>query len=84
MNISRKMVLESALMNIFRKLRIIKIKILCVCLYVDDLIFTCSNLMVFKDLKKKMTEEFEMTDLELMSYYFGNEVKQSEKRIFLS
>lgn len=52
--------------------------ILLVCLYVDDLIFTGNNPSMFEDFKKAMTQEFEMTDIGLMSYYLGIEVKQME------
>ncbi|KAA0050234.1 putative copia-type polyprotein [Cucumis melo var. makuwa] len=58
--------------------------ILVVCLYVDDLIFTRNCASMFEDLKKAMTQEFEMTDIGLMSYYLGIEVKQSEEGIFIS
>ncbi|KAL4020424.1 hypothetical protein IC575_019200 [Cucumis melo] len=58
--------------------------ILVVCLYVDDLIFTGNCASMFEDLKKAMTQEFEMTDIVLMSYYLGIEVKQSEEGIFIS
>ncbi|TYK05470.1 Retrovirus-related Pol polyprotein from transposon TNT 1-94 [Cucumis melo var. makuwa] len=49
----------------------------------------CSLIMgncasMFKYLKKAMTQEFEMTDIELMSYNLGIEVKQSEEDIFIS
>ncbi|TYK22150.1 putative mitochondrial protein [Cucumis melo var. makuwa] len=39
---------------------------------------------MFEDLKKAMTQEFEMTDIGLMSYYLGIEVKQLEEGIFIS
>ncbi|KAL0554273.1 hypothetical protein IC582_008190 [Cucumis melo] len=58
--------------------------ILVVCLYVDDLIFTRNCASMFEDLKNAMTQEFEMTDIGLMSYYLGIEVKQSEEGIFIS
>jgi len=58
--------------------------ILIVCLYVDDLIFTGSNPSLFEEFKKVMSYEFEMTDLGLMSYYLGLEVKQLEEGIFIS
>ena len=58
--------------------------ILVVCLYVDDLIFTGNCASMFKDLKKVMTQEFEMIDIGLMSYYLGIEVMQSEEDIFIS
>ncbi|KAA0051914.1 putative copia-type polyprotein [Cucumis melo var. makuwa] len=58
--------------------------ILVVCLYVDDLIFTGNCASMFEDLKKARTQEFEMIDIGLMSYYLGIEVKQSEEGIFIS
>ncbi|KAJ7964061.1 Retrovirus-related Pol polyprotein from transposon TNT 1-94 [Quillaja saponaria] len=58
--------------------------VLFVCLYVDDLIFTRNNLIMFEDFKKAMTYEFEMIDIGLMSYYLGFEVKQNDGRIFIS
>ena len=45
------------------------------CIYVDDLIFTCTSLRMFNDFKKAMEGEFEMSDMGLMSYYLGMEVK---------
>lgn len=58
--------------------------ILLVCLYVDDLIYTGNNSKMFDEFKKVMTREFEMTDIGLMSYYLGIEVKQDEDEIFIS
>ena len=57
-------------------------EILILCLYVDDLIFT-GNLSI-NDFKTTMKTEFEMTDLGLMKYFLGIEVKQSKKGIFIS
>lgn len=48
---------------------------LIVCLYVDDLIFTCSNPSMFDEFKKEIMKEFEMIDIGLMSYYLGIELK---------
>ena len=50
----------------------------------DDLIFTKNNLSMFEDFKKAMTKEFEMTDIGLMVYDLGIEVKQKEDGIFIS
>ncbi|KAG6392750.1 hypothetical protein SASPL_146975 [Salvia splendens] len=58
--------------------------ILIVCLYVDDLIFTGNNPSMFEEFKKAMTEEFKMTDIGLMAYYLGVEVKQLEDRVFIT
>ena len=58
--------------------------ILIVCLYVDDLIFTGNNPGMFEDFKKAKTKEFEMTNIGLMAYYLGIEVKQIEDGIFIS
>jgi len=65
----------------------VKIKngdILIVCIYVDELIFTGNNPNMFEEFKKAMIKEFEMSDIGLMSYYLGIEVKQKEDGIFIS
>jgi len=55
-------------------------KILIVCLYVDDMIYTGNlELTIFKHV---MQFEFEMTDLGIMKYFLGIEVDQSTKGIF--
>ncbi|KAK2985747.1 hypothetical protein RJ640_005447 [Escallonia rubra] len=61
-----------------------KCDILIVYLYVDDLIITGNCVKMFNDFKKEMTNEFEMTDIGLMSYYLGIEVKQRDDGIFIS
>ncbi|KAH9681167.1 hypothetical protein KPL71_026862 [Citrus sinensis] len=53
--------------------------ILIVCLYVDDLIFTGSDPSLFEEFKRVMIKEFEMTDIGLMAYYLGIEVKQKKE-----
>ncbi|KAM1937502.1 hypothetical protein FF1_015220 [Malus domestica] len=58
--------------------------ILIVCLYVDDLIFIGSNPSMYEEFKRVMTKEFEMTDIGLMTYYLGIEVKQNKEGIFIS
>ena len=58
--------------------------VLFICLYVDDLIFTGNNPNLFEDFKESMSREFDMTDMGLMSYYLGMEVKQTENGIFVS
>ena len=56
-----------------------------VCLYVDDLIFICNNPRLLEEFKKTITTKFQMTDIELMAYYYlGIEVKQREAGIFIS
>lgn len=57
---------------------------LIVCLYVDDLIFIGNNHQMAEEFKKMMACEFEITDIGLMSYYLGIEVKQSEYKVFIS
>ena len=57
-------------------------KILIVCLYVDDLIFTGYDLSV-DGFKKAMKTKFEMIDLGMMKYFLGIEVIQSEGGIFI-
>ena len=59
-------------------------KILIVCLYVDDLIYTGKNTAMFDSFKKSMMAEFEMSDLGMMYYFLGIEVVQSSTGIFIS
>jgi Reverse transcriptase (RNA-dependent DNA polymerase) len=53
-----------------------------VALYVDDLIFMENSSRMVEEFKGAMMKEFEMTDLGLMKYFLGLEVKQHEKDIF--
>jgi transposase InsO family protein len=56
---------------------------LIVSLYVDDLIFTGNNMKMIAGFKEDMMNTFEMTDLGLMNYFLGIEVKQQEEGIFI-
>jgi hypothetical protein len=56
-------------------------KLLILCLYVDDLIFT-GNISVY-EFKTVLKTEFEMTNLVMMKYFLGIEVNQSEDGIFI-
>ncbi|KAJ9545516.1 hypothetical protein OSB04_025223 [Centaurea solstitialis] len=58
--------------------------ILLLCIYVDDLVFTSNNSQMVLEFKASMLDEFEMTDLGLMSYDLGIEVVQMEHGIFIS
>ena len=57
---------------------------LIVCLYVDDLIYTGTNSAMLEEFKKAMMKEYEMTDLGLMRYFLGIQVRQSKEGIFIS
>jgi hypothetical protein len=52
--------------------------------YVDDLIITGTNCEDIKRFKQEMAAVFKMTDLGLLRYYLGTEVKQSKEGISLS
>ena len=41
------------------------------CVYVDDFVVTSTSEKDIKEFKQQMIEEFEMTDLRLLMYYFG-------------
>lgn len=58
-------------------------KILIVCLYVDDLIFTGNDEFMFEVFKNSMMHEFDMTGLGQMRYFLGIEVLQSQEGIFI-
>ncbi|XP_052479605.1 uncharacterized mitochondrial protein AtMg00810-like [Gossypium raimondii] len=59
-------------------------QLLMVCLYVDDLIFTGNDQIMFDKFKKSMMAEFDMLDLGRMHYFLGIEVAQSDTDIFIS
>ena len=54
------------------------------CLYVDDLIFTGNDEVMFEQFKKSMKIEFDMTDLGRMKYFLGIEVLQKADGIFIT
>ena len=58
--------------------------VILVALYVDDLIFSGNNDEIIEEFKSTMTREFEMTDLGLLKFFLGLEVKQGETDIFIS
>ena len=57
---------------------------LFVALYVDDLIFMGNNDEMIEEFKGTLTWEFEMTNLGLMKFFLGLEVRQVETGIFIS
>ncbi|CAH9060191.1 unnamed protein product [Cuscuta europaea] len=54
-----------------------------VCLYVDDIIYFSSSQSMLDSFKGSMTQQFEMTDLGLLQYFLGLEVKQGIDGTFL-
>lgn len=58
--------------------------LLIVVLYVVDLIFTGKDDFLIVDFKEVMKSEFEMTDLGLLRYFLGIEVKKTKNEIFIS
>lgn len=56
---------------------------LIVGVYVDDLLITGSKIENVQKLKDWMRKEFDMSDLEKLSYYLGIEVRQKEGSIEL-
>ncbi|EOY05825.1 Uncharacterized protein TCM_020726 [Theobroma cacao] len=57
---------------------------LFVSLYVDDLIIIGGDDITLQLFKKQMQSEFEMSDLGLMSFFLGLEIKQSTLGLLLS
>lgn len=53
-------------------------------IYVDDLVITCSTSSIIHKFKVQMADVSKMSDLGLLSYYLGIEVKQDEMGITLS
>jgi hypothetical protein len=57
---------------------------LVVGVYVDDIIITCSDCDNIRSFKEEMAARFKMSDLCLLHYYLGIEVKQNASGISLS
>ncbi|MCH81362.1 copia-type polyprotein, partial [Trifolium medium] len=57
--------------------------IILICLYVDDLLVTGSNVSEIKKFKTVMMNEFEMTDLGKISYFLGLEFLNTSKGLML-
>lgn len=58
--------------------------VLIISLYVDDLIITGNNVKDIDEFKENMKQAFEMTDLGLLHFFLGLEIKQSSSGIFIS
>ena len=52
-------------------------------MYTDDLIITDTSEEAIKEFKQQMMKEFEITDFELFTYYFGVEMDQRKDCIML-
>lgn len=52
-------------------------------LYVDDLLITSSSSYMIHDVKRALTEQFEMTDLGMLHDFLGLQIVQSSTRIFV-
>ena len=57
--------------------------ILVIFLYVDDLLVTGNNAALIDEFKLEMMKVLEMTDLGLMTYFLGMEIKQSQDEVFV-
>jgi hypothetical protein len=57
---------------------------LMVCLYVDNLIYAGTSKNMVAEFKTTMMKEFKISDLGLMRYFLGIQVKQSPGKIFIS
>ncbi|XP_057785127.1 uncharacterized mitochondrial protein AtMg00810-like [Salvia miltiorrhiza] len=58
--------------------------LLLVCVYVDDIIYMGSSHSLITEFKESMMNMFEMTDLGLLHYFLGLEIKQGEDGVFVS
>lgn len=52
-------------------------------IYVDDLIFTGNDVVMFDEFKSSMKNEFDMSDLGRMKYFLGVEVVQRDEGIYI-
>jgi len=57
--------------------------LLIICLYVDDLMLTRSNMQDIEEFKSIMKSEFEMTDLGKLAYFLCMEIFRTSKGLIL-
>ncbi|GAU45883.1 hypothetical protein TSUD_401080, partial [Trifolium subterraneum] len=57
--------------------------LIVMCLYVDDLLITCSNDKYISEFKSDLKREFEMTDLGYMTYFLGIEFHRTDQGILM-
>jgi hypothetical protein len=57
---------------------------LIVAVYVDDLIINGSSIRCIKEFKNRMAKVFMMSDLGMLTYYLGIDVRQEKDEMFLS
>lgn len=55
-----------------------------ICLYINGLIFTGDDSIMFEEFKYVMVKEFKTIDLDLIAYFLGIKVKQCSSGIFIS
>lgn len=76
--------LKNVLMSIFYLQNIKDTgRILIICLYVDDLIFTGNYHDMIHEFQNSMNKEFDVTNLGLMNYFLGIKVEQQDTCIFI-
>lgn len=58
--------------------------VLLLCIYVDDIVYMSSLAEMLVEFKRAMLSTFEMSDLGLLRYFLGLEVKQQKGSMFVS
>jgi Reverse transcriptase (RNA-dependent DNA polymerase) len=58
--------------------------IIVILIYVDDLMITGSDLSDIETLKRHLSLEFDIKDLDNLKYFLGIEITRSHKGLFLS
>ena len=61
----------------------INANLIIVSVYVDDLLVTGNDEKLIKEFKVEMLQVFVMTDLSLMTFFLGMEVKQDNDGVFI-
>ena len=61
-----------------------KSELVLMCIYVDDLLITGSNINKIEEFKKLLMKEFEMTNLGRLKYFLGMEFVETEQGLILN
>lgn len=57
--------------------------LIILCLYVDDLLITGSNMLEINKVKQLLMKQFEMTDMGQLSYFLGIDFKETEAGVVM-
>ena len=53
-------------------------------LYVDDIVFSATNEVLYREFASLMPDEFEMSMMGELNFFLGLQIKQTKEKIFIN